>query len=361
MENCILYDWLTFSVPDFDLDSVLAFLNLPTGLSWSTGLGSKLKYGERWAFQGISVHFTSTLDSRRLNAGVCVEMSGQGCRAYETYSGHSMSDLVSRVRSAGYSVTRVDIAYDDFEGKIDLDHMADQARDFHFTSRLQRRKIVDESQISDLELAGLTVSHGSKSSRIYIRCYDKRIERNAMDLYPHWVRLEIQLRDENAIGFLDAPEDIGTKFAGVLRNYLSYRDPSPTDSNKRRWKESSWWTELLGAVQAIKISSSKDVDYNKDHFDEFVYGHLHNVIRTAVLCDGAEGFLRRVFAYDEKLPSKYMKLLETSGCSDSAELQSFFDVLNGTPGAHRDPDAPCEYRYDDLIQQITYFEGEDDD
>lgn len=329
MDNCILYDWLTFSLPDFSLQETIAFLNLPDNLNWQEGLGSRLFYAERRAFSGISIHSTSDLDSRRLNAGCCVEMSGQGCRAYETYSGKSMSDLISRVRSAGLSVSRVDVAYDDFQGLIDIQLMAAQAREFHFTSRLQARKIVDESQFSDIEVAGLTVSHGSKSSRIYIRCYDKRIERNAMNIYPHWVRLEIQLRDENAVNFLDYPVDLGSKFAGLLRNYLLYRDPVDSDSNKRRWPVSSWWSDLLGDIESISVSSKKDLDYNKDRFDDFVFDHMHNVIKTGVLLYGPVQFLRRVFGFSDDMPTKYKRLLSEYSVADPKDLQRFFDFMQG--------------------------------
>ena len=327
MDNCLLYDWLTFTLPDLTLQETLSFLNLPDNISWTEGLGSRLFYAERRAFSGLSIHSTPDLDSRRLNKGCCVEMSGQGCRAYETYAG-SMSSLISRVRDAGYSVSRVDIAYDDFSGVIDLDRMAQQARDFHFTSRLQARKVVDSSEFSDLEISGLTVSHGSKSSNTFFRCYDKRVERNAFNIFPHWVRFEIQLRDVNASGFLDLPGDLGSKFAGLLRQYLLYRDPIESDSNKRRWPVSSWWSDFLGSAEAISVASSRDLDYNKDRFDEFVYDHMHNVIKTAILLDGPIAFLRRVFGFSEGLPSKYQRLLSQFSVADNSELQKLFDLLS---------------------------------
>ena len=128
---------------------------------------------------------------------------------------------------------------------IDLETMANQARNFWFTSRLQRCAILSESKISETEIAGLTVGHGSKSSRIYIRCYDKRYERSAIDELEHWVRFEIQLRDENAMGFINFSAPLGAKFSGVISNYLNYREQG-IDENKRRWKLSPWWVSFLG-------------------------------------------------------------------------------------------------------------------
>lgn len=329
MENCLLYDWLTFSCKDLDLQHVLVFMGLPLTIDFQSMLGSRLRYQYRNHFHGISIHWSSDLVGVGYNAGVCVEMSGQGCRAYETYSKRSMADLVALVRQSGYNVSRVDIAYDDFSGVIPLDRMAEQARNFWFTSRLQQRKIVNESKISESEIAGLTVSHGSKSSRIYVRCYDKRVERSAFNICDHWVRLEIQLRDENAVSFLDNPAPLGDKFSGVLREYLNYREPSDSQTtNKRMWEVSPWWTKLLGDAAAISISSKKDEEYNRDRFNEFVWS-MRNVIRTAILLDGPELFFRTIMSNMEELPAKYDRLLSECGICDAGELQRWLDFLEG--------------------------------
>lgn len=332
MENSLLYDWLTFSSKDLDFQHVLEFMGLPLTLDFQNMLGSRLRYQYRNHFHGINIHWSSDLLGLSYNDGICVEMSGQGCRAYETYSGRSMADLVALVRAAGYHVSRVDIAYDDFSGVIPLDRMAEQARNFWFTSRLQQRKIVNESKISDSEIAGLTVSHGSKSSRIYCRCYDKRVERSAFNICDHWVRFEIQLRDENACQFLDNPAPLGDKFSGVLREYLNYREPSDTQTtNKRMWEVSPWWTKFLGDAAAISIASKKDEVYNRDRFSEFVW-NMRNVIRTAILLDGPGVFFQKIMGNMEDLPSKYDRLLHEYGICDPAELQRFLDFLEGGEG-----------------------------
>lgn len=326
-KNCILYDWLTFSAPGWTFDRAVDFLNLRRD-GWVKGLASRYHYAERAQLNGVHVHYTPESLVGKYNAGVCVELSGQGCRCFETFSGMDMQELCDKVRAAGLHVSRVDVAYDDFDGHIDIQKMASQAHDFHFTSRLQTRKIVDEARISETEVSGVTVSHGSRQSRIFIRCYDKKYERGRFDL-DHWVRLEIMFRDENAVGFLDAPGGIGEKWAGVLRNYLMYREPS-SDTNKRRWEVSPWWSELLGAAEALKVSSKKDLDYNISKFREYIYGHMRKSFLTMMKIDGPFLFMLNMLrnASEIELNDKQSELVRRFGHADPNDLQRFQDFLD---------------------------------
>lgn len=323
--NCILYDWLTFSNLAWTYDDAVDFLNL-RGDGWVMGLASRYRYAERAQLNGIHIHFTPESLAGKYNAGVCVELSGQGCRAFETFSGMTMQQLCDRVRGLGLNVSRLDVAYDDFSGLIDIDKMAVQAKKFYFTSRLQVRKIVDESKISESEIAGVTVSHGSRESRIFIRCYDKKYERSRFDL-DHWVRLEIMFRDENAVGFLDAQGGIGEKWAGVLRNYLMYRDPSE-DSNKRRWEVSGWWSELLGNAEALKVSSKKDLEYNISKYRDFVYKHMQRTFFTMMQIDGPYMFFEMMLRgmSEDGLNDYQREMIRRYKHSDSSEFDRFKDM-----------------------------------
>lgn len=323
MDNCLLYDWITFSSPCLCLSECIKWLGLPSNLDWEKQLGSRLRYRYRDFFHGISIHYTPEDDDKKLNPGVCVEMSGSGCRAFETYTNSDIGALIERIKAYGYHVSRLDIAYDDFSGVIDLETMANQARNFWFTSRLQRCAILSESKISETEIAGLTVGHGSKSSRIYIRCYDKRYERSAIDELEHWVRFEIQLRDENAMGFINFSAPLGAKFSGVISNYLNYREQG-IDENKRRWKLSPWWVSFLGDCEKISISSKKTEDYNRDRFNAYIWS-LRNVIKTAILLEGPSKFLADMIAGSEALPARYDQLIRECGVHDLNEIRRFME------------------------------------
>lgn len=331
MDNCLLYDWLTFSASDYDVISILRFMGLPANLDWQTCLVSKLRYQNRNFFHGISIHWTDDIKSH-YNRGVCVEMSGSGCRAYETFSGRSMQQLIDDCMSSGFHVSRVDIAFDDFSGVIDLEKMAYQARNFLFTSRLQKVSVLSESKISETEEAGVTVSHGSRSSRVFMRCYDKRYEKSAFEDFTHWVRFEIQFRDENAVGFIKYPAELGFKFSAIINNYLTYRDvpqrndKGQFDQNKRRWPVSEWWLRFIGETERISVAEKKNEDYNIDRFREYIWS-LRNVLKTILLIDGPVKFLNDIIAGSQTLPARYDQLLKDVGVHDLGEIQRFYDFF----------------------------------
>jgi hypothetical protein len=279
----VLYDWVTVSIPCMEPSEVLEWCGLH-GLSWDVQDGSKLHYAQRMSCDGITLHYTPPTDSRH-NVGCCLEMSGRGCRRFETAASISLVDLLEWAVDCGFKVTRLDVALDDFCGLIDLPTMAGQARRFEYTAQCRKVRIMEECDSGEPEHLAISVCHGSKSSEIYIRCYDKRAERNAWDELPHWVRLEVQLRGSNCIGWLlnDAP--IGEKLRGVLANYLQYRVPS-ADTNKARWALSPWWARLLRCASAIRVSTPCDAEYNRDRLNAHVYDRNHNAIATAILSDG---------------------------------------------------------------------------
>lgn len=311
MDNAFIYDWLTVSFQTVDVDTILHVTGL-AALPWEEQeTGSRLKYGHRLAYDGVSIHYTDSWDYRH-NAGVCLEMSGQGCRDFETFGKGDWWLLFEFIRLTGGTVTRLDIAYDDFSGVLPLRTIFDMADKWYFTSRSQKLRLMKESPDSDPEHAGLSVCHGSKSSEVYVRIYDKRSERHAWGEVPHWVRFEIQLRGSCCAGFLAASGGLGEKFRQVVSNYLNYKCPDPDDSNRRRWKVAPFWAKFLEAAAALSVHQTKDVEYNKDRLDAHIYKRNHNSIKSEILADGLPEFLRKVFDSSEELPGKYKKVLQGS-------------------------------------------------
>lgn len=321
MKNAILYDWLTVSFQNVDKETLIHLLGMDT-CPWRTAeTGSRLRYASRLCFDGVSLHWSPEFDYKH-NSGICLEMSGQGCRDFETFGNGDWLSLFEFVKLSGGKVTRLDIAFDDFSGLLDLRIMSEFARRFWFTSRSQKVRIMEESEDSEPDHMGISVCHGSKSSDLYIRCYDKRVEKHAWDI-PHWVRLEVQLRNDNCPGFLQAPGFLGPKFRSVIANYLNYRCPDPDkQSNKRTWKVAPWWSRFLQGAAALSVNQKKDVEYNKDRLDKHIYGRNHNSIRTAILADGLPEFLDKTFNGSD-LPPKYAKVLEAS--QHSAEILAVLD------------------------------------
>ena len=130
--NCLLIDWFSLTIRydpslyDSSFDFVCEFLSEFLGLSltWIDWLEIDGFHGfsDRIYFNGISIHYNGKA-SMGLSDLIWVEMSGQGCRAFEEYSKYNDWLHILQlpiIDPKTYHLTRLDIAYDDFIGVLDL-------------------------------------------------------------------------------------------------------------------------------------------------------------------------------------------------------------------------------------------------
>lgn len=338
-ENCIIIDWLTFSCVGYGFDDLKKILGLESR-EWRFEKGSRLQYAGRWVSGHISIHvskdipddFKDIVNGR--NSGACVEMSGQGCREFESFGCGDWAFLMFWLWQCisdpyqQFNITRLDLAYDDFTGVLDISKIANQAWNMEFTSRLERCSVISDMSKQDENVRGISVTHGSKSSNTFFRIYDKRVERGRFDLQ-HWVRWEIQFRGVAALGaleycFTDLQENsgLGVFFAGLVKNYVQYRERSE-DTNKRRWALSPWYESFIGDVEAISVWSKKDVEYNKSRMEKYAYQQNHNHTLTLIQADGIVTYLHKLWmaAQGQDLPQKYVDVLSRfSGSRGRAAL-----------------------------------------
>lgn len=143
-------------------------------------------YRDRKYFSCISVHYNG-----REDMGVWVEMSGQGCRTFESLSAKSWDDLFGWIAIQQLKITRLDVAFDDHTGILDIDEVVEDTRRKHYVSRSDYWETVLSSK-------GSTVQIGSPQSKVLVRIYDKAAERHC-EPGTHWVRVEMQLRDDRAL------------------------------------------------------------------------------------------------------------------------------------------------------------------
>jgi DNA relaxase NicK len=96
-----------------------------------------------------------------------------------------------------------------------------------------------------------TITFGAATSNSRLRIYDKQAEQRDKGNDPGeapWVRVELQLRDEQAEALIrQIVESAGAAEAllGVIRGHLEFKERSVTDSNKRRWMPVAWWAAFL--------------------------------------------------------------------------------------------------------------------
>lgn len=186
-----MYDWVSITSK---LHSPQEFINL-LGLDQESIYWEKTKgahgYKDRLYWESISIHYNGAY-----GMGIWLEMSGQGCRAFESFGTGDYNSLFELVldNPEHMNITRLDVAFDDHSGILDISDICQDTEDGNYVSRSSAWQVT----YSD---GGSSVTLGSRSSEILIRIYDKAAERGFTD-GRHWVRVELQLRRERARAFL---------------------------------------------------------------------------------------------------------------------------------------------------------------
>ena len=179
-ENRIIYDWVSFTTRKHSLYQLIQLLGLNENIPWETVRGA---HGFQWRqyFNGISIHFNvkefdfnyfnktqEEKEAAKKDDFIWLEMSGQGCRAFETYGNGNFEKLFELARNdpENIHITRIDIAFDDMTGVFDIDKVCDETRKENFVARTN----IYQSIYSN---AGNAVYFGSKKSNVFIRIYDK--------------------------------------------------------------------------------------------------------------------------------------------------------------------------------------------
>ena len=190
--NKIIYDWVSVTSKIHSTQGLIELLGLQK-MTWELLKGAH-GYHDRLYWSSISIHFNG-----RDDMGIWLEMSGQGCRAFETFGSGDYDAIFSEVleNPEEMNITRLDVAFDDHSGVLDIDEVCRDTEGGMFVSPFNAWKVTRGSE-------GSSVLLGSMKSEILIRIYDKAAERGFED-GRHWVRVELQLRRERAKGFLSVP------------------------------------------------------------------------------------------------------------------------------------------------------------
>lgn len=314
-ENVILIDWFSMTSKIHSPENFISLLGLEDML-WEEMNGAN-GYKSRLYYDHISIHYNG-----REDMGIWLEMSGQGCRVFES-RGHGDYDILFREwldNEDEMNITRFDIAFDDHEGLLDIKQLVkdtqaldDENNPTEFVSKFRKREVIWSHD--DGGAPAHTVQHGRKGSETMIRIYDKAAERGFTDR--HWIRVELQHRADRAADFirelLIRKCDVGLLFRGVLYNYLRYVDDPMADSNKWRWPMKDYWEKLLDGIGRIRLYKKPGTDYNMINLENFVIGQAGNAIDTYIRIKGVDAFVQDLKNRPNKnIKAQYRQLIRDS-------------------------------------------------
>ena len=214
---------------------------------------------------------------------VYIQMSGTGCRTWETtHPGLAWEKWIRYLQSsyASLHVSRLDIACDTF-GQLKLKTIQAYTRNGKYISRWKTFLIQEGS-------AEMAVIWGSSKSDFRLRIYDKTLERIVKagvdeDTVPKdWVRCEFQLRNDAAASFIrswQSTDSIGMTFMGIMKNQLLY--VSQYDGkNRNRATVAPWWDRLLGDAEKLRMAYDAGKDYNFDSLKHYIFHQAGSSIKA---------------------------------------------------------------------------------
>ena len=305
-ENIILIDWITVTTKIWSENELINLLHLKN-LTWEHRDAYRYGYAHRCSCSGITI-----MSGGQEEMGICLEMSGQGCRAFESYSDLTWLQLISFLMEPlfEFKITRLDLAYDDHTGILDIGQILDDTDNHFYRSRSRWWKVEYGS-------CGTTIYHGSPQSNFRCRIYDKAAERGLLD-GTHWIRVESQLRENNASGALASIlelQNIGSVFSGILKNYLVYCVPS-ADSNRSRWEIADYWNELIADADRVAIASKPGLEYNIFRLESTIADMWSGALFTWIQINGLDSLDCLIKERRRKLNPKYKLLLSQAGKDD---------------------------------------------
>lgn len=353
-ENCILIDWfaISFRDPLVTVHDIIKLLELSFGFDEWKQLPGRYHYHDRLSFGHISIYYNNIKPECDFPL---LEMSGQGCREFETFSKLGFDRLFELAKdSEKYNMSRLDLAFDDFSGIFDINQIYEDYRSGNWVSKSTRGQGSFDMHRREKDYLGYSIMTGSKSSDLYMRIYDKAIERGYFD-GRHWNRCELVLKQDRAYTFIRNPAPLGEKFRGVILNYFRFVKPSKKDSNRWRWKMREYWDNFLGTVEPISVFTPKTIEYNLPRLHHYVMEMAGNSVDTYIRCVGLYDFFDHLLKRGTRgLTPQQRFLVRQCDLMDREkkrftveELQKILEIFEGdqisseSSNAEADPFASC--------------------
>ena len=298
LTNSIQLDWLSFTVENTDenMDRVVKLFG---------------DYGvEKNHFGGMGYDCSATIlengrvywHSSRQAMGIHVRLNAQSLDLVEM----TPIGLLNRVFDWEAKITRIDIAFDDFDGLLDIDEIHRKALAGELVTRWTKVSRVNGSELATGRKIGDTVNLGARSSEAFLRIYDKKLERETKGVdvsdVESWTRVEIELKSGKAQAFgglladtaRSLDQEPGELCAQLLYGLVDFKDQgTQSDTNKSRWLTSEWWSKFIDTSSKLVLSIAKRAK-NLDDAKRWIRRSVASTIGMIVLSkpddNGVSGF-----------------------------------------------------------------------
>lgn len=323
----ILVDYITFTIgrqcfiesvdnTEFEDETGKGILDL---ICLMFGLGD-LQFTYRHGFNGYDDAWIK--DGITICMGGCdtimVQMSGQGCRLYESVNrSFDWLELIKVVQGfQRHNFSRLDIACDTFD-LLSMTKLMQYTLQQRYVSRFNDYFVGQGNKEE-------SIMFGSPKSRMRLRIYNKTLERAQQlgtfeDVPENWIRLEFQLRDESADSFIDAwksVNDISLAYFGIMNNQLRF--VKKREQNLMRSVTVPWWAKFTKYSGKIAMAYKGGLEYNLQSLNRYVFGQAGSSIKAWLQMHDNDLNRLHEMVKDKKLNERQENLLQamTAGADD---------------------------------------------
>lgn len=315
--NSIKIDYIRFTLP-FSQEAFIALRD------WVTGPGERQRGGMNGYTTRSAVLKTGSVlwSPERKDMGIHVVLPASALSQVDL----TPLGLINWVLQKEGHFTRIDVAYDDFAGILDIGEIDRKLREGEVVTRWKKAKTQSGSyRIGTGIDDGSGVTIGARVSSSYCRIYDKKMEREAKGVevpIKTWVRVEIELKGKKSQELAKvlsrgvAGQNVGEVLAGLLYGLLDFKDPGDEiDSNKSRWATSGWWMDFLGASEKLTLTlptEDRTLDDVKEWFDIYVASMAAVIFLTEPEEGGVDGYnwlMSSIMAGSKRLKAHHKRIM----------------------------------------------------
>ncbi len=326
MKCQVLVDWLTFSVKEQDPAKVIReYLGLDPELFQDAGYGL-LGYNRVLRFSDICVCYEPRENDFFRDMGVCVSMSGNGCRAFETMSKLTQAgqdsvfptlfQLLAADETA--NVSRIDIACDDRKGFLNMEEIVEKVQANEINSRMTKRSVI--VSFDGTQRSGSTIYLGAPSSDFRVRIYDKALEEGVDG---HWIRVELVMRHKNAAAFVEqmnSAPSVGKLAAQVVNDKFSFIERD--DSNITRCTVCGWWRSFVDELESVRLVARCVVQHSVERIENWIESQVGPSLAVILNTLGWPHLFELARAAAGRLSAWQLSLISDYNSLQTARLQA---------------------------------------
>ena len=326
MKCQVLVDWLTFSVKEQDPAKVIReYLGLDPELFQDAGYGL-LGYNRVLRFSDICVCYEPRENDFFRDMGVCVSMSGNGCRAFETMSKLTQAgqdsvfptlfQLLAADETA--NVSRIDIACDDREGFLNMEEIVEKVQANEINSRMTKRSVI--VSFDGTQRSGSTIYLGAPSSDFRVRIYDKALEEGVDG---HWIRVELVMRHKNAAAFaeqMNSAPSVGKLAAQVVNDKFSFIERD--DSNITRCTVCGWWQSFVDELESVRLVARCVIQHSVERIENWIESQVGPSLAVILNTLGWPHLFELARAVAGRLSARQLSLISDYNALQAARLQA---------------------------------------